>query len=54
MEFRSWLRLKWNEHQAELEFFGQRLDYDLQHYFNKYKWWLKREYRHQLKSPDIT
>jgi hypothetical protein len=47
MTFRNWLQEMWFQHQAELEGYGQPLSYDLSEYFNKYKYWLKREYRHQ-------
>ena len=47
MKFRHWLHEKWLEHRAELEGYGQPLRYDLNEYFAKYKYWLKREYRHQ-------
>ena len=47
MTFRHWLHEKWLEHQDELESYGQTLSYDLKEYFTKYKYWLKREYRHQ-------
>lgn len=40
----------WYEHKAELEYYGQQCDYDLRHYFNKYKYWLKREYKHQVQN----
>ena len=47
MSFRAWLQEMWYQHKEELEGLGQKCDYDLQHYFGKYKYWLKREYRHQ-------
>lgn len=46
MTFRTWLQERWMEHKDELDSLGIRLDYDVRHYFNKYKYWLKREYRH--------
>jgi hypothetical protein len=46
--FRSWVQAKWYEHLAELESYGlEKPKYDLAHYFNKYKYWLKREYKFQ-------
>lgn len=46
--FRSWLNQLWMDHKKEvLEYTGKSVDYDLGEYFNKYKWWLRREYRHQ-------
>lgn len=47
MNFRMWLQERWFQHKEELESFGQLCDYDVKHYFNKYKYWLKREYKHQ-------
>lgn len=48
MTFRIWLQNKWFEHLDELDSLGlKEPDYDIKHYFNKYKYWLKREYRHQ-------
>lgn len=45
--FRRWCQEKWFEHKDELAEYGQTLNYDSVHYFSKYKFWLKREYRHQ-------
>lgn len=50
MPFRQWLQEKWFEHREELESFGQTCEYDVKHYFNKYKYWLKREYQHQVRK----
>lgn len=48
MDFRNWLRLQWHEHCNEFEgWFNRQPDYGIREYFNKYKYWLKREYRHQ-------
>jgi len=47
MTFRNWLQEMWYQHCAELESYGQRLPYDFDKYFARYKFWLKREYRHQ-------
>lgn len=47
MNFRSWCHEKWYEHKDEMEGYGQPLPYTAKEYFNKYKFWLKREYRHQ-------
>ena len=47
MSFRLWLQEKWYEHCEELVGYGQAITYTSQEYFNKYKYWLKREYRHQ-------
>jgi len=47
LSFRHWLQNKWYEHKAELEEYSQPLSYNLDEYFARYKYWLKREYRHQ-------
>lgn len=47
-QFRNWLRHIWNDHIEELEGWDKKApDYTMQDYIKKYKWWLKREYRHQ-------
>ena len=48
--FRLWCIEKWFEHCDELRVYGEPLNYDSTHYFNKYKFWLKREYKHQQVS----
>ena len=51
MDFRHWCNQKWFDHCDEVESFtGSRPDYDSKLYFNMYKWWLKREYRHEMKG----
>lgn len=45
--FRMWCQEKWFEHKDELEAYQQPLPYSAKEYFEKYKFWLKREYRHQ-------
>lgn len=47
--FRNWLRNIWLENCREHEEF-QELPYSLPEYWNRYKYWLKREYRHQQKN----
>jgi hypothetical protein len=53
MTFRIWCQSKWYEHQEELESYRQPLSYSSAEYFNKYKYWLKREYKHEqnIKKP---
>ena len=49
--FRSWLQLKWIEHLDEYDNWNlPKPKYSSTNYFQTYKWWLKREYRHQQKS----
>lgn len=48
MTFRMWVKEKWFEHLDELDSLGLgKPSYDVGYYFNKYKYWLKREYRFQ-------
>lgn len=54
-EFRHWCRNIWLDNCAELESYKQ-LPYSLQEYFQKYKYWLKREFQHKKRSkkdPDF-
>lgn len=53
MTFRAWLQEMWMQHKDELEYLGQRLDYDVADYFNRYKYWLKREYQHQMRNRNV-
>ena len=46
MNFRHWCYEKWQEHCEEVRSWtGQDPLYLSAEYFNKYKWWLRREYR---------
>jgi uncharacterized protein CbrC (UPF0167 family) len=45
--FRHWCQEKWYEHQEEIAAYGQPVCYTAREYFLKYKFWLKREYKHQ-------
>lgn len=47
MTFRYWLREKWFEYLAECEAYREQPVLSVEVYFQKYKYWLKREYRHQ-------
>lgn len=44
--FRSWLEDLWRDNCSEHDDYNEPR-YTLQEYFAKYKWWLRREYRHQ-------
>jgi hypothetical protein len=47
MTFKHWLLEMWMEHKDEYAGLGQVVpETDIAAYFNKYKYWLKREYRH--------
>lgn len=51
MRFRHWLSEMWIKHKDEYLEIGHTLpEKDLAQYFQKYKYWLKREYRHQMRS----
>ena len=45
--FRNWLRNIWLDNCSEHDSYRE-LPYSMKEYFDKYKWWLKREYKHQL------
>ena len=54
MNFRQWIQEKWYEHLAELEAYGFRPQITPVQYFNTYKHWLRREYRHQQQQHNGT
>jgi hypothetical protein len=45
-DFRNWLKIIWLENCQEHQDYNE-LPYTLAEYWNRYKYWLKREYRHQ-------
>jgi len=47
MNFRSGCREKWYEHVDELISYGLEPQFTAQEYFDRYKFWLKREFKHQ-------
>ena len=47
MSFRRWVHEMWLENRDEL-YSLQIKPYNQAEYFNKYKFWLKREYKHQM------
>lgn len=50
-EFRSWLGKMWYDHKLEVETYtGKFPAYPKEEYFRKYRWWLKREYKHRIKK----
>jgi len=50
MSFRQWCNEKWYEHVDEsIVWNGYEPTSTAQEYFAKYKYWLKREYKHQVK-----
>lgn len=44
--FRLWVQQIWYENCEEHLTYGEQ-PYKIHEYWNKYKWWLKREYKHQ-------
>lgn len=49
--FRTWVRELWYENCDE-HFQANIPKYTHEEYFQKFKWWLKREYKHQ-KEKDV-
>lgn len=49
--FRIWVQNLWLEHRDENEGYKQDPG-TLKEYWDKYKYWIKREYRHQQKSQN--
>lgn len=49
-KFRNWVRNIWFDYKDECIFYKEKSE-ELQKYFNKYKYWLKREYKHQKSLP---
>jgi hypothetical protein len=47
--FRAWLQNLWLENCSENDSWGQP-KLTMAEYFSRYKYWLKREYRHQQKK----
>jgi hypothetical protein len=45
-EFRSWVQKIWQENIAERQDYRE-LPYSMEEYWNRYKFWLKREYKFQ-------
>lgn len=49
--FRSWLEKMWYDHKMEVEIYTRKFpEYPKEEYFRKYRWWLKREYQHRIKT----
>ena len=48
-QFRLWVRNIWFDNARERAEFKE-LPYTMEEYYQKYKWWLKREYRFQTKQ----
>lgn len=50
--FRQWVHELWLQNCDELFEFRQ-MPYDQKEYFGKYKYWLKREYQHQMSKQHV-
>jgi len=50
-DFRAWVNNLWVENCREHDEFGEP-QCDPKEYFSKYKWWLKREFKHQQSLKD--
>lgn len=50
MNFRQWLNEMWFKHREECEKWNAKPCADAATYFATYKWWLKREFKHQSKN----
>ena len=48
--FRNWVQQMWYDHVDEVASYNQLLPYSSREYFNKYKFWLKREFQYQLRN----
>lgn len=44
-DFKRWVQEKYYSYQAELEIYKIECRLSAKQYFNKYKYWLKRQYR---------
>jgi len=47
--FRLWVQKIWIENTEEHLTYGER-PYKIQEYWERYKWWLKREFKHKQKA----
>jgi len=45
--FRHWVHQMWLENCDERQLYGDGSRLDTKEYFNKFKWFLRREYRYQ-------
>ena len=52
MRFRQWVHELWLQNCDEY-LLVQGLPYTQTEYFHKYKWWLRREYRHQVRNNHV-
>jgi predicted solute-binding protein len=54
MTFRHWIQEMWMQHKDEyMELSMSIPESSAQEYFSKYKYWLKREYKHQKTLENV-
>jgi len=53
MTFRQWVQEKWYEHLEELDAYHITPEPSARVYFNKYKWWLRRQYKIEEGLPKL-
>ena len=51
MKFRAWVHEIWRQNCEEHLTYGEN-PYTIKQYWEKYKWWLRREYRHQQRKEN--
>ena len=52
--FKNWVRELWMQHKDEYSDLKLPIpEKDLEEYFGKYKYWLKREYRHHRRVNNV-
>jgi hypothetical protein len=53
-DFRIWLGRQWEEHKMEFEGYEGKLpDYNTKTWFNRYKYWLIREFKHEMRFKKV-
>jgi hypothetical protein len=53
--FRNWVRELWYQHQDECKNWRVETEFkDVKEYFNKYKYWLKREFKYRQNIERLT
>ena len=48
--FRNWVHNLWVDNCEERTTYGEKTKLQEREYFRKFKWWLRREYQHQIKK----
>lgn len=53
--FKRWLTEKWYEHKDEIFDWERRItDETPEHYFKKYRWYLKALYKHERRQDELS